>query len=435
MNGIAITLIGLALSAPPASMPPKGPLYRSDPKVYDVRFEVTVNTEILGHRYRTLFDLSDTPIVMPLVFQGAYSQIHDDSVWANLWLDSRADRGLADRFRIEGDDTIGDGYPHHTHLAVLPIAHFRGQSLRWSIGYRVQSWSCRIDDNLAAQIPWPRQWPRELIDDSNPPRPWPRQWPAEVADALKPQMFIESDALLFTEEVARVDKQFNLRMMTPFMAAKVLLRNSLSRVRITSNGTHWLVIDSRWWTYNQHPFFRPGASPDGQHRIRPQQIPMIKGLKVNGAAAAVRSGMGSPHDLVCVCVATLRAAGIPARAVIGTQEGTKKRRIGGGAAEIISWAEFYLPGAGWVSFDPAEMAGQAIMNRNLHDPWPEFGTMKDLNLRIPLAYHFIPPREVESPQHPAIWGWSPGPLGVPDTTEQWIYVGIASLGRGVDDPQ
>ena len=73
-------------------------------------------------------------------------------------------------------------------------------------------------------------------------------------------------------------------------------------------------------------------------------------------------------------------------------------------------------------FDPVELRKKGIQNRNVRDAWPEFGTMKDLNRRIPLAYHFIPPASVESPQNPAVWGWSPRG-GKPANAEQRISLG------------
>jgi len=438
VNPAIAAIAGLLLLTGPSGRPPAGPLQRYQPRVYDVTFDVSLNTEI--HRFdpdwtgprlpqRDVLTLVDTPIVMPLIFQGAYSRIVNDSVGANLWLDVHPDLDLRQRFRIDGTEASGQDFPHHIHLAVLPIRRFQGQTLRWNISFRAQCWSSRIDDRRAAEIPWPREMPRDLIDETTPPRPWPRCWPEEVADGLKPQMFIESDDPMIVAEMARLSAAANLRMMPPYLAAKTVVQHCLSKVRVTVNGTHHLVLADPFTT-DDHPFFR-----DFKLHAAPKQIPMIKGLKVRGASWMARQAEGSPHDLVCLCVASLRAAGIPARPVIGTQEGTKPREHGGFAAQIVSWAEFYLPAAGWVPFDPDELRGQAINNRDVRDPWPEFGTMDDLNERIPLAYHFIPPRAVQSPQYPALWGWDPRPQGAPQTTEQWIYLSITSRGPGINDPR
>ena len=167
------------------------------------------------------------------------------------------------------------------------------------------------------------------------------------------------------------------------------------------------------------------AGGDGVHM---DEFNVLRGLEMVGARATVANGRGGPHDLLCVCIATLRAAGIPARPVIGMEENRHKRNT------FVSWGEFYLPSVGWVPFDPYEMRGKAIGNLDVRQPWPEFGTMKDLNERIPLAYHFMPARTVESPGYPAVWGWDPRPGGDPSSV-QAIDFGTISRGRGVQDPE
>jgi hypothetical protein len=310
---------------------------------------------------------------MPLIFRGTYSKVWQESLHAELWLGKSQDFQLVDRFRID------DGLPHHTHLAVLPIESFRGKVVRWNISFRSQTYSSRIDDAAAAEIPWPREWP------------------AEVADGLKPQMYIESDDPIFRETVDRVSEG-NLRFVPPYLAAKDLVRYCTNELQVSGDGLAY-------------------------GRLR-----TLHGLEIDGALAAATSGRAGPHDLVCVCVAMLRAAGIPARPVIGWGENDKGRNI------LVSWAEFYLPDAGWIPFDPDAMRLKAIQHRDVRDPWPEFGTMKDLNRRVPLAYHFMPPRAVVSPMYPALWGWDPRPNGSPNA-EQRITIGSVSRGRGEPDPE
>ena len=130
---------------------------------------------------------------------------------------------------------------------------------------------------------------------------------------------------------------------------------------------------------------------------------------------------------MCLCVAILRAAGIPARPVIGMY---KKQR---GMTRYISWAEFYLPETGWIPFDPVEMRGKGLSNLSVEQPWPDFGTIKNLNKRVPLAFHFVPPTGVESPQRPAIWGWDPRPES-PKTAEQIINMQMISRGAAPPEP-
>jgi hypothetical protein len=252
--------------------------------------------------------------------------------------------------------------------------------VRWQVDYRMQSWSSLIDDGAAAQIAWPKEWPKE------------------VQDGLKPQMFIESDDPIFKETVDRVSEG-KLRLVPPYLAAKDLIRYAINNIQTVGDG----------------------VDLGGQGQIR--------GIELFGARQAALDGRGTPHDLVCVCVAMLRAANIPARPVIGVQESEKS-----GKKEFCTWAEFYLPECGWIPFDPFVMRGKGIRTMDVKRAWPEFGTMKDLNERIPLAYHFIPAATIESPQNPAVWGWDPRPGGT-DTSEQAITIGVVSRGKGEDDPQ
>ena len=116
------------------------------------------------------------------------------------------------------------------------------------------------------------------------------------------------------------------------------------------------------------------------------------------------------------------------RCVIGVEERPALR----GGPTLVTWAEFYLPEVGWVPFDPVEMRGK-VRTLDVRRPWPEFGTMDDLNERIPLSYHFVPPASVESPMNASVWGWDPRPGGDPGT-EQQIRFTIISRGKGNDDP-
>ena len=179
--------------------------------------------------------------------------MNHESLNAELYLSNRLDPNANQRSRVD------DGFPHHTHAKVIPIERFRGTMLRWNLGYRIQSWSARLDDRAAAQITWPREWPEEVLD------------------GLQPQLFIESDDPLFADIVQRVT-QGRVRMVAPYLAVKELVRYCIGELQI---------------------------SGDGQHRGR---FGILHGMEILGAKQTAVTGKGGPHDLVCVCVAILRAA-------------------------------------------------------------------------------------------------------------------------------
>ncbi len=372
-----------ALGSNQATQMPMGPLERYEPKVYDVGFEVQLTSEspdrtpgYTTHEEvfeRRIFDIADSPIVFPILFRGPFSKVAPDSLRGRLWAGATEDNTLSQRTRLD------TGKAFDTQLAVLPIVRFRGELLRWRMEFRAQSWSSRINDGAAQTLTWPVSWPDE------------------VQDGLKPQRWIESDHAIFGEFVQRIS-QGQLRQVPPYLAAKDLVRACINEIRVSGDG------DVRRWHETLH------------------------GLELQGALATAQSGKGGPHDLVCVCVAVLRAAGIPARPVIGMQERSN------GTNKLISWAEFYLEGAGWIPFDPDEMRGKGIRTLNVKQAWPEFGTMKGLNNRIPLAYHFHPTVDVVCPEAPALWGWDPRPT-MPAGCTQIITLSLVSRGRGEEDPK
>ena len=99
------SLVVAALCA--GAEPPVGPLERLQPRIFDVRYDVTISTMIplrqddprlprhpedKEHRpFGGTFYLQDAPIVMPLHFEQTFHQIDRSSLAAELWLGDRRD--------------------------------------------------------------------------------------------------------------------------------------------------------------------------------------------------------------------------------------------------------------------------------------------------------------------------------------------------------
>lgn len=71
---------------------------------------------------------------------------------------------------------------------------------------------------------------------------------------------------------------------------------------------------------------------------------------------------GKCADIHSMFVALARAAGVPAREVFGIRMGKKEREDV--TNEQHCWAEFYLPGYGWVPVDPVDVR-KAMLTENL----------------------------------------------------------------------
>ncbi|MBI5327740.1 MAG: transglutaminase domain-containing protein [Deltaproteobacteria bacterium] len=81
--------------------------------------------------------------------------------------------------------------------------------------------------------------------------------------------------------------------------------------------------------------------------------PDIKGCGTGDVERILAEKSGKCADISGVYVALARAAGVPAREVWGLRLGKKPEEdITGGHH---CWAEFYLPGYGWVPVDPADV--------------------------------------------------------------------------------
>jgi hypothetical protein len=81
--------------------------------------------------------------------------------------------------------------------------------------------------------------------------------------------------------------------------------------------------------------------------------PSVKGCGLGIVEITLTKRSGKCADLSSVYVALARAAGVPAREVFGLRLGKKiEQDMTGG---YHCWAEFYLPGTGWVQVDPADV--------------------------------------------------------------------------------
>ncbi len=81
--------------------------------------------------------------------------------------------------------------------------------------------------------------------------------------------------------------------------------------------------------------------------------PHVRGCGLGDVEVTLSKKSGKCADISSVFVAVARAAGVPAREVFGLRLGKKDSEdITGG---YHCWAEFYLPGYGWVPLDPADV--------------------------------------------------------------------------------
>lgn len=155
--------------------------------------------------------------------------------------------------------------------------------------------------------------------------------------------------------------------------------------------------------------------------------PNTKGCGLGEVEGLLSSLGGKCADIHSVFVALARAAGVPAREVFGIR--LPKGAEGDMTKTQHCWAEWYLPGYGWVAVDPADVR-KAILDRKITveeaRPLREyyfgtvdesriaFGTGRDLRLNPPQAgpplnYFMYPYAEADGkPMNEDLYGFNLG---------------------------
>lgn len=373
--------------AEPAA-PPAPIVQRGGSRLNEVNYQVTI-TGFSGSDWSPgALGFPSAELALSLISDGPQSRINRDSLAVSVWLDNQPYPPANASGRIEPGVAPGNT------LAVVPLPAFNGQSIRWQTVFLAESFDVAVDESRAAAITWPREWPDE------------------VKRFLEPETLLESAAPAVQAFVQQVSGG-RVREVTPFVAAKELVR-AATLVARTVNGTG----------------------------VVRQGYGAINGIDVYGALSLLSAGNGTPADLTCLAVAALRAAGIPARPVLGItryNDPNRKFLSSGGNGPWV-WGEFFLPGAGWIPFDPMMLRRQALRQADVARPWKGFANVPDLNLVIPMAWTFTPPRAPYVVSgYPAMW-WSnvvglvwTGPVGtnIPQNGNgAYLTVVLKSRGRG-----
>ena len=204
----------------------------------------------------------------------------------------------------------------------------------YSVQFSAKTYSSTLDEATASTIPWPESWNEE------------------TSLYLNPSRFIESNDEIFAKAV----RDNGVPTSVPIhVAAKVLIRYCLANIESSGRYAH-------------------------------SENHVTTGIDVKGARYTVKKASGSAADVVCVCVATLRAAGIPARPLVGITN-VDSVGIASIPTQYIVWGEYALPNAGWVPFFPERMRG-TVSGLSRTAPWQGLGTLPWLNRRVPIAFNF-----------------------------------------------
>ena len=304
---------GHSRQEPNVDMPPNLPLKRTTPHIYTFTntIQIPVNQEF------PILIGAGTPILWPLIPTSNWNRVDIDNINVRL----QTGHGVQTDEHA-GHMAVKSNLPGEWAISI-PTPDRITTSMELRIRMDIKSYSSELDENAAAKIPWFENW-RE-----------------DIAVYLAPSDFINSNQQQFKQAVTDVLGQ-NPKQYSPHIAAKLLIRYCLEKIE--SNGEYSDLYGKT-----------------------------TRGFNVNGALPAASTGKGTACDLLCVCIATLRAAGIPARPVIGitNYDPTGLKKVG---AHYIVWGEYALPNSGWVPFNPKRMQGtidnvpvDTAMARTWHD--------------------------------------------------------------------
>ncbi len=310
---------------------PTPPLGRGRERVYDYTVRVTVGDPTHVNGFNNLatraMTCEATRLVFPMVLRGNYALVDPERI--------RVAGMIGGRWTTEGVSwTLRPPGPDGTAVVELTFPPLSTAYLGMEVRWRVRTWEPTIDEAGAAGIGWPEQWP------------------PEVTPFLQPSRFIDSESSrvrAFVESVTN-DRQ---REVPIYLAAKELTRQVVKHFRNVDGGR--TNVDA-----------------------------------VSSCEQSLELGRGSRADMTCLAVACLRAAGIPARPVMGLGTYLSKN-LGKQVQTWLPWCEFYLPGAGWVAFDPFEMRGKGIEFKSLDAPWPWFGSERAFSERAAQSYELFVP--------------------------------------------
>ncbi|MFG0329495.1 MAG: transglutaminase family protein [Phycisphaerales bacterium] len=354
LSTVAVSLFAIVASAllGAASPPLSDIIKRVDPE--DYQLEIMAQITAYQHDYRAdiqyEFELEETPLVFPIVKDGGFHVVDMDKLKAELQLN---DITIRDSFSLLPTPSLD------TTLGRFQIREFKGKQVEFQITEILTCYASKVDESAALSLGWPEEWP------------------PDVQSALQPQMYVESSHETVQTLMNRMTKE-NPRRAKPYVLAKELARQTVN----------YFQVNGKDWTNDKF-----GA---------------VDGINVSGAVKAAQERRGPLVDAVCLYVALCRAAGLPARPVIGLDTTDDDK--------LIFWAEIYLPTAGWIPVDLREVYKAPGRARDLSKPWPGVGTHDDLNEMVPIAFHFHPPAGVIAGGRkgkPLIWGWAPRPSAVP----------------------
>lgn len=346
-------------------------------KVVSRHFQVT----------KTHNDYKDVGIVFPIVSKSASS-----------WSVPGSDREV---MILVDDDQYDLRLDRHIRQGVRGLELiFRPQFTAWTRRVRVKIRADMVcvdtefDQKKAAQLDWPEQWPKEAerflspVLDTLGREDDPRQ---KLLTRMPNPDAVEN----LLSELRRYRDE---RTLSPVHEAKFLAAALLSVFHVNQPP----MIRTRNSLFLAR--FEWGDRSPERYEIR--EVGNYDGFNVTNPDDAANNLRGSVHDRTTLLTSLYRAAGIPARSVIGLEHTLDGDPI------YRSWTEFalYDPDLDllvWVPVDLNELATTRVRPELFRRTWTRFGSSSSLHAVIPISFVFHPHETNKTSNDPMLVGIRP----------------------------
>ena len=377
-------------------------LTKSPPSRWDARREIHIFASDFVHRgaggnrqaFTDTMTFNSVKVVAPMIQGCATATLDIDRFETSLSFDHND---------IDTEVELIPDLQCQEQVGVWEGSRLQGRKMALKIEGPVTTYGVKINERAANSVQWPTNG-----------------YPAEVANCLEPQLFIESDDPSVVGLMKKLTAN-NPQGPPPYMVAKALAGMVQEQFQPSGAGT----------ITHQHGRF--GA------------------IEVDGAADAARKMKGSEPDMAALLCALYRAAGIPARIVVGWDvAGSPGGRAHVPAPNAVcraifdpdiashaimrTWVEFYLydepsQKGGWIPVDVFMLRQSSSRMGQLERLWDGFGGGMCFDHLVPITFHFVPPQTTIAAEDPALWGWQPDPA--PQAIElELIFDAMTAVQRG-----
>ena len=320
------------------------------------------------------FNFETAAIVFPVPPSTAASEMPEGSVTARIRMDGTS---------LPAKPAWIPDLPCGAKYGRWDLNTFKGRAIDLEFETVQTCWEIVFDEGAANKAVWPTA----------------NKWSADARSAWDAQLGIEPGLPSVREALAKWCGGKPPQSVPPVQLAKFLASRVLESIQPSGDG----LVSSR--------------------------TGLLQGFSLKGHDAVLKDGRGSEHDIAALLCALYRAAGLPARIIIGFDVSESDPQTAGlahhGDGAVRTWVEFCVedetvPAANgsptrlWIPVDVARQRKTSTKAPPLDRPWKYFGSNDQTDSMIPLAFHFHPPLSgAVAHGSPLLWGWMTTPEAQP----------------------